>query len=180
MLNKKLAVVMILVLLQISCTRSSPPNPIFTKPSPKPPAVVTTKTYQFNPPQSVVIEKKIPIAKPVVVRLRPKPLSSAAAALISMADKHVNAGNLEAAVVNIERALRIEPRNAALTYKLAQLLLKQHKPSLAENIARKSALLAAGDKALKKQSWLLIAEARLLQQNYEGAKAAQLKAISLD
>jgi predicted Zn-dependent protease len=101
-------------------------------------------------------------------------------ALVSQADKHIKMGQLNPAVVNIERALRIEPRNATLTYKLATLRLKQLKPRLAENIARKAALLAAGDKELKKKSWLLIAQARHLQQNYTGAKEAELKAQSLD
>ena len=71
---------------------------------------------------------------------------------------------------------RIEPRNATLYYKLAVLRLKQSKPRLAEDIARKAALLAVKDNTLKKHSWLLIANARELQNNPAGAQKAKAEA----
>jgi hypothetical protein len=82
-------------------------------------------------------------------------------------------------VATIERALRIDARNPRLTYKLAALRLKQSKPRLAEDLAKKAALLSAGDKVLKKQSWLLISEARRQQNNHYGAKEARLKADNI-
>jgi len=184
MLSKKWLVTLVIILLQVSCARNPQPHPIFTKPKkqdlPSVP-VVNTETYPLkNLPPPVIVEKPIPIVKPLVVRPVSKPLSPAVIALISKADENIKTGQLESAVVNIERALRIAPRNATLTYKLAKLRLKQLKPRLAENIARKAAILAAGDKDLKKKSWLLIAQARHLQQDFEGMKAAQLKAQSLD
>ena len=184
-LSKKWLIILILIFLQISCARNSPqPHPIFTKhPKPDLPSVpvVKTETYPLkNFPRPVIVEKPIPIIKPIVVRPQSKPLSPAVVALLSTVDKNIKAGRLESGVVNIERALRIEPRNAILTYKLAELRLKQLQPRLAENIARKAAILAAADQGLKKKSWLLIAQARHLQQDFEGAKAAQLKAQSLD
>ena len=184
MLSKKWLVTLVIILLQVSCARNPQPHPIFTKrqkPALPSVPVVNTETYPLkNLPPPVIVEKPIPIVKPIVVRPVSKPLSAAVISLISTADENIKAGQLESAVVNIERALRIEPRNATLTYKLAELRLKQLKPRLAENIARKAAILAAGDKDLKKKSWLLIAQARHLQQDFEGMKAAQLKAQSLD
>ena len=184
MLNKKWLVTLVIIFLQLGCARKPQPHPIFTTPQKTPLAIkpsVSTKTNPLNnAPSSVIVEKPIPIVKPIIVRPVPKPLSPAVIALISTVDKNIKVGQLESAVVNIERALRIAPRNATLTYKLAELRLMQSKPLLAENIARKAALLAAGDKSLKKKSWLLIAQARQLQQNYKGAKAAQLKAQNLD
>jgi hypothetical protein len=185
MLSKQWLVTFVLIFLQMGCAKNSPsPHPIFTKrQKPVLPSVpvVNTETYPLkNLPPPVIVEKPIPIIKPIVVRPASKPLSPAVIALISTADENIKIGQLESAVVNIERALRIEPRNATLTYKLAKLRLKQLKPRLAENIARKATILAAGDKDLKKKSWLLIAQARHLQQDFEGAKAAQLKAQSLD
>lgn len=100
-------------------------------------------------------------------------------ALVSEADRSSRAGDLESAVSTIERALRIDSRNPSLTYKLAQLRLKQSKPRLAEDLAKKSALLAVNDRETKKQSWLLISEARRQQKNYLGAKEAKLKANQL-
>ena len=105
-----------------------------------------------------------------------KPMSPAVLALVSEAESSSRSGDLESAVVTIERALRIDPRNPTLTYKLAALRLKQSKPRLAEDLAKKAALLSANDKALKKKSWLLISEARRQQKNYNGAKEARLKA----
>lgn len=108
-----------------------------------------------------------------------QPLSPAVVALISEANQSSKAGDLETAVSTIERALRIDPRNPTLTYKLAKLRLQQSKPRLAEDLAKKAALLANNDKALKKQSWLLISEARRQQKNYYGAKEAKLKADNI-
>jgi tetratricopeptide (TPR) repeat protein len=103
-------------------------------------------------------------------------LSPAVDALVVAANQNASSGNLEAASATIERAIRIEPRNANLYYKLALVRLQQSKPRLAEDLAKKSALLAASDSTLKKHSWLLIAHARELQNNFKGAKEARAKA----
>ena len=89
-------------------------------------------------------------------------LSPAVDALVLAANQKSSSGNLEVASATIERAIRIEPRNANLYYKLALIRLEQSKPRLAEDLAKKSALLAVGDSTLKKHSWLLIAHAREL------------------
>lgn len=111
------------------------------------------------------------------VRL-PTGSSPAVVALLTQADRNRATGDLDAAVVVTERALRIESRNPTLTYKLAQLRIKQNKPQLAEELAGKAALLAGSNLDLKRKSWLLIAEARRMQQNYQGAREAQAKAES--
>lgn len=104
------------------------------------------------------------------------PLTPAVNALVSAANQNSKAGDLDSAAASIERAIRIEPRNATLFYKLALLRLKQSKPHLAEDLAKKSALLASTDNTLKKNCWLLIAHAREVQQNFAGAKEAREKA----
>lgn len=108
-----------------------------------------------------------------------KATSPAILALVFEADRRSRAGDLEAAVVTIERALRIDSRNPELTYKLAKLRLQQSKPRLAEDLAKKAALLSADNKAIKKKSWLLISEARKKQKNFFGAKEAKIKADRL-
>lgn len=107
-------------------------------------------------------------------------LSAPVTALVLAARQNTASGNLEAAGSAIERAIRIEPRNATLYYKLAVVRLKQSQPRLAEDLAKKSALLASDNAELKKHSWLLIAKARELLGNPEGAKAAQKKANNFD
>jgi hypothetical protein len=104
------------------------------------------------------------------------PQSPAVGSLVMAANENSQGGNMDSAVSSIERAIRIEPRNATLYYKLAVLRLKQSKPRLAEDLARKAALLAVKDNALKKHSWLLIANARELQKNVAGANKAKAEA----
>jgi hypothetical protein len=104
------------------------------------------------------------------------PQSPAVGSLVMAANENSQGGNLDSAVSSIERAIRIEPRNATLYYKLAVLRLNQSKPRLAEDLARKAALLAVNDTALKKHSWLLIANARELQNNVAGANKAKAEA----
>ncbi|WP_238527357.1 tetratricopeptide repeat protein [Methylomonas methanica] len=118
-------------------------------------------------PAFAVEEARIPTGTPPAV-----------VALLTEADRNRASGNLDAAVVSTERALRIDSRNPTLTYKLAQLRIKQNKPQLAEELAGKAALLAGADLDLKRKSWLLIAEARRMQQNYRGAKEAKAKSES--
>jgi len=106
------------------------------------------------------------------------PLSPVVSALVSASNKNSKSGDLDSAAAAIERAIRIEPRNATLFYKLALLRLKQSKPRLAEDLAKKSALLASTDNTLKKHCWLLIAHAREVQKDFAGAKEAREKAGS--
>ncbi|OAI05660.1 hypothetical protein A1353_10840 [Methylomonas methanica] len=129
------------------------------------PAAVATTTAPA--PRFVIEDARIPSGTPPAV-----------VALISESDRSRNSGDLNAAVVVMERALRIDSRNPTLTYKLAQLRIKQNKPQLAEELAGKAALLAGGDLDLKRKSWLLIAEARQMQQNSQGAREAKAKADS--
>ncbi|MEY3760105.1 MAG: hypothetical protein RIR39_1596, partial [Pseudomonadota bacterium] len=97
-------------------------------------------------------------------------------ALASAAAQNSKSGNIESATTTIERAIRIEPRNATLYYKLALFKLKQSKPRLAEDLAKKAALLASNDAQLKKHSWLLVARAREMQGDLAGGKEARAKA----
>jgi tetratricopeptide (TPR) repeat protein len=103
-------------------------------------------------------------------------LSPAVTALVAAANQSSKSGDLESATAAIERAIRIEPRNGELLYKLAVLRLKQSKPILAEDLAKKAALLAGKDNTLKKNSWLLIAHAKEMQNDTSGAADARTKA----
>lgn len=126
-----------------------------------------TKTYPY-PKQSGGGEKQFFTPD--------KPLAPAVVALLSQAEKSYKAGKYDFAVATIERALRIAPRNATLVYKLAAVRLKQSKPQLAEDLAKKASLLAGNNTLIKRRSWLLIAEARRVLGNQVGAKEAKLKA----
>ncbi len=121
-----------------------------------------------------------PVSSPELTAFEPMEatasMTPAVGALVLAANQNSQRGDLELAAASLERAIRIEPRNANLYYKLALLRLKQEKPRLSEDLAKKSALLAASDNKLKKHCWLLIAHVREIQQNFTGAKEARAKA----
>lgn len=133
--------------------------------------------------------KPKPVKKPVPEVVAPPPpvaapfqpletftsLSPVVGSLVLAANEDSQKGNIDSATTTLERASRIEPRNAALYYKLALLKLKS-KPNQAEDLAKKSAQLAANDPALKKHSWLLVAKAREMQKDLKGAEEARNKA----
>jgi hypothetical protein len=97
-------------------------------------------------------------------------------ALLDNARTQHAAGDTQAAVVSVERALRIEPRNALLWNRLARLRLQQKRPGLAAQLAAKSNALAGNDPRLKRDNWSVIAAARRMQGDSAGARAAQRKA----
>ncbi len=107
------------------------------------------------------------------------PMSPAVGALVLAANKDSQKGSYDTATTTLERAIRIEPRNAALYYKLAVIKLGQSKPGLAEDLAKKALSIVGKDNQLKKHCWLLIAKARDQQNNAEGAKIALDKAEKL-
>lgn len=153
------------------------------QPSLPPPAAAQEEQALSLPIPSAISEVPKPSLPPPPSELTPfepieatVPLSPAVGALVLAANQTSKSGDLDSAAASIERAIRIEPRNATLFYKLALLRLKQSKPRLAEDLAKKSALLASTDNTLKKHCWLLIAHARELQQDFAGAKEARAKA----
>ena len=105
--------------------------------------------------------------------------SRAVVSLIEAAGQQERSGDLAAAVGTVERALRIEPRNAHLWYRLARLRLAQHRGGQALDLAMKSMGLAGADKALKRDNWLLIAKAKRAQGDSAGAQVAERKARML-
>jgi Tfp pilus assembly protein PilF len=106
--------------------------------------------------------------------------NSAVVALMQNAREEVGAGRLAAAAANIERALRIEPRNATLWHELARINLHQGQPARAAQFAAKSNALAGEDLALRAANWRLIGQARTQEGDHAGAEAAFAEAAALD
>ena len=100
------------------------------------------------------------------------PASPAVIALLNEAQGERSAGQLDAAEATLERAIRIQPKNARLWHEMASLRLEQSKPRLALDLARKSNSLASGDRDLKRKNWRIIAEAKQLLGDSEGAARA--------
>jgi len=88
------------------------------------------------------------------------PTNDTVLALLSDARTQADSGNLAAAAANLERAIRIDPRNAQLWNQLAHVRLKQKKYSLAASLAAKSSSLSAGNAALLNDNRAIIEQAR--------------------
>lgn len=90
----------------------------------------------------------------------PRAETTAVAGLMDSARADTAAGRLPNAAASLERALRIEPRNARLWHELAQVRLRQRDYSQAESLAARSNTLAGSDPDLRKANERLIEEAR--------------------
>jgi predicted Zn-dependent protease len=84
-------------------------------------------------------------------------------------------GQLDNAAATLERAIRIQPRNCTLWHELARVRLQQHQPGLAEDLAKKSNVLAQGNRALIQKNWAIIAEARRQRGDAQGAAEAEAR-----
>jgi Flp pilus assembly protein TadD len=81
-------------------------------------------------------------------------------ALLDQASKQEQSGSPERAAATLERALRIEPKNARLWHRLAVLRFQQGQYTLAESLAAKSSTLAQGDWHLQQKNAELIDQVR--------------------
>jgi tetratricopeptide (TPR) repeat protein len=93
--------------------------------------------------------------------------------LLERSRRQEAAGELAAAAGTLERALRIEPRNARLWHRLAALRYRQSRYVMAQDLATRSNSLAADDRELKRVNWRLIAAARRAQGDETGAREAE-------
>jgi predicted Zn-dependent protease len=118
------------------------------------------------------------IAEPV-----PKPVISGNLAVIALLDRaqlDTGAGRREAAGASLERALRIEPRNAWLWHELAQQRLAQGQYAQAIALAHKSVSFAGRERRLQALNWRVIGNARVAQGNPAGAEQAFKLAAELE
>jgi len=102
--------------------------------------------------------------------------NQAVVALLESADKYVKSNQLDKAGAALERALRVEPRNAGIWHDLAQIRLHQGQYQQAESLASKSNNLAGGNRTLQARNWKLIGSARKALGNATGADEAEARA----
>ncbi len=174
---------------------SLPPKPQPVAPRPPRPAVPepAKEAVALAPP--VATEPAPPAAPEVPAAPRPAPPpprpaelppaeitregNQAVVALLDSADKYVKGGQLDKAGAALERALRIEPRNAGIWHDLAQIRLHQGQYQQAESLASKSNNLANGNRSLQSRNWKLISVARKAGGNTAGAEEAEAQASLL-
>lgn len=89
-----------------------------------------------------------PASDPVIVTPAPSVPASASATLLAGVDSAIAEGDLERAAALCERALRINPRDALLWYRLADVRAQQGRPGEAEGFARRALSYSADDAEL--------------------------------
>lgn len=108
---------------------------------------------------------ELPAPKPAPVpetETGPEAGVSAAPAVVALADEasgHRAAGRFDQAAAALERALRIEPRNARLWHELAAVRLAGGDAQQAIQLATRSNSFAGDDPALEAANWRLMGRA---------------------
>jgi tetratricopeptide (TPR) repeat protein len=96
--------------------------------------------------------------------------------LLAQAYQQRATDDLAGAAATLERALRIEPRNALLWNRLADVRLQQGQYAQAGNLAARSNALAGDQVGLKQDNWRIIAVTRHQRGDTTGAEEAAGKA----
>lgn len=109
---------------------------------------------------------------PPAVPPEPAPTASAALALAAQSEQSLAAGDLRLAGLQLERALRIAPRDPQLWSRLAQVRLQQGDDQQAERMAERSLQLGTANRTLTLANWRIIATARERMGDTEGARRA--------
>lgn len=121
-----------------------------------------------------------PVVEPVVVpesaaaEVAEAPLSPALLALVDRAAEFSAAGDHDDAAAALERALRLSPAEPGLWHRLASVRLAQGDFRAAEAMAQRS--LERDESGLwRRANWRLIAEARRLAGDRDGAREAEAR-----
>ena len=102
---------------------------------------------------------------------RQETMRPATTSLIAQSRAERQAGNLDQAAATLERAIRIDPQQAALWLELAQVNYASADYGQAEQLARKARSLAAAGSAVSGDALRLIADALVRQGRVEEAQA---------
>ncbi|MCH8504167.1 MAG: tetratricopeptide repeat protein [Ectothiorhodospiraceae bacterium] len=99
----------------------------------------------------------------------------AVVALLEQAEEASAAGEHDRAAALLERALRIDPRNAVLWHNLAVVRYRQGEYAQADSMAQRSLQHLSGRSDLQKRNWQLIAVSRELAGDTAGAAQARAR-----
>ena len=100
-------------------------------------------------------------------------------ALVRDADTMLAAGQEESAAATLERAIRIDARNAVVWYKLARVKLVQGQLQQALTMARRSNSLSGQDYYLQLQNWRLILAIKERLNDHSGIQEASARIDAL-
>ncbi len=120
---------------------------------------------QPTQPQPVQTQPARPAqpTQPAQPQSQPAQRSAVSVQLLAQAETLQQSGNLSGAIAQVERAVRIEPRNAYAWHRLATLQLAAGDLNRAEQFARRSNQYAAGNRELIEANQKVMNEVRRLQ-----------------
>jgi len=124
----------------------------------------TTESEQRAPDDRAVVDGRVlPLPNRPKIEVQSLPgqqsQSPVVRRLMASAQRSRDAGDWEVAANSLERALRIEPRNALLWGQLADVRFRQANWQQAVQLAAKSNALAGSNQTLIRQNWYLMANA---------------------
>ena len=155
------------------------PAPVISRSEASPAPAAPRQTMPSSPNTQTPAETSPPVFAPPPDGTPPAtvaPRPPAVIALLDSAGRQEQNGQLENAAATLERAVRVDPRNAMVWYRLARVRLAQGQWQAAANLAAKSNSLAGAEVELQRRNWLLIAEARTRLGDSAGARAARARA----
>ena len=148
-----------LVCAVAACAPKSPVEQT-TLPTTTPPTEQSAETQQDTIDRVVVDGKVLPLPKEREITTYTLPqersVSPVVQNLIKKAQGQSQSGNYDSAANSLERALRIEPRNAKLWHRLAGVRYLQELWQKAIQLAAKSNTLAGNNKTLRRENWYLM------------------------
>lgn len=161
---------------------AAPPSPAQPAPVPAPapggPVVRALPDVEAPAARAIPIPdagtNAVPLAPPDALALpAPAPARAPAIAeLLAKADRSSAQGEHDAARANLERAVKIAPRDAELWQKLAMVSYAQGDWAQAKSLAERSNSFAPPGSALASRNWTLIGNAELKLGNQPAAAAA--------
>lgn len=154
------------------------PLPVAVAPAPYEPVVVDIPPMPPEPVAGAMLQ--LPVSPASTPPPEPKEFAMTAPpavlALETEIQSSMKSANYADAAATLERAIRIQPKNPELWHVLAKVRLKQQQPGLAEDLAKKSNLLAKNNPELARANWDIIAQARRNKGDPSGAAEAQARA----
>lgn len=158
----RLAVTTGIGLIVAGCSLLPAPPPPVRAPAPPPPPPPSVQPIVIEAPEQ---PPPSPPPPPAI-----EPPRAITAALVDEATVLENAGSPEQAAATIEQAIRIEPRRGELWLQLAVIRLRDGQAAMAEQSARKALLFLQTGSPQERDAWLVIADAREAQGDFESAE----------
>lgn len=141
--------------------------------------------YRVEPPPTAEAGVQPPAPAPVTAAAVPEQppsvppppreyhLGAATRSLVAEARSATGRGDLPAASMTLDRALRIEPTNPLLWIEIGRLRLAENDARQAEGCSRKALALAGGDRLAQSQAGHVLADALRAQRRNQEAREVE-------